>query len=188
MSFWNTSSGDNAAENASTEYDVGGGFEIIPDKSMVICEVDQAGWAQDDSFNNFISLRWSVVKPEALAGTKIFHKLWVEDPDPRAKDADKKRDKALNMLAAIDANCGGKLARKGTRPTDDDLALALVGKPMGTFVRVWEMGGNEGNWIAAVKPMKATEVKVAEAAAPKSGGGARSGSIAADIGDSEIPF
>lgn len=189
MSFWATSTGGNAAENANTEFDAGGGFEIIPDKSTVIAEPDDVGWAQDQSFNNYISIRWNVTKPEELAGRKVFQKLWVEDLDPNSKDEQKamqKRDKALNMLAAIDANAGGKLARKGARPSDDELAIALVGKPMALFLRVWENRDKEpgGNWVAGVKP-KNTETVIGKAAVskPKANGG----SFGDDLGD-DIPF
>ena len=196
MSFWATSSGGNAAQDASNEFETGGGFEIIPDKSTVLAEIDQAGWAQDQNFNNYISLRWNVLKPEEVAGRKVFQKLWVEDLDPNAKDEKKgmeKRDKALNMLAAIDANAGGKLARKGSRPTDDELALALIGKPMAIFLRIWENRDKEpgGNWVAGVYP-KNRDLALGKPAAPKSGGGGSSmsasrGGFGEDLGD-DIPF
>lgn len=196
MSFWATSDGGNATENAATEYESGGGgFEIIPDKSTVLAEVDQAVWAQDASFNNYIALRWNVLKPEEVAGRKVFHKLWVEDLDPNAKDQKKgmeKRDKALNMLAAIDANAGGKLARKGSRPTEDELALALVSKPMAIFLRIWENRdkGPGGNWVAGVYP-KNKELALGKAPAPKAGGNVSRGNGGVSFGtdlDDDVPF
>lgn len=201
MSFWSTSTGDNAAENASTEFDSGGGFEVIPDKSNVIAEPDQAMWAEDRDGNRYINIRWSVLKPDEVSGRKFFQKLWVDDLDPKATDTTKamqKRDKALNMLASIDANAGGKLARKGTRPTDDELALALVGKPMGVFLRVWDKEetdayGNKtkepgGNWVAAIKPKTVTPFLSKAMPKPNTGGGSAGGSNFGDDLDSDIPF
>jgi hypothetical protein len=194
MSFWATSTGENVADNATNEFDAGGNFELIPDNSSVLAYVDEAGWAKDDNFNEYISIKWKVQKPEAVEGRVVFQKLWVKDPEPNAlkkgaEKADQKRDKALRMLAAIDANAGGKLARKGTEPSDDELMLALANKPMVITVKTWEMdtkdGKKEGNWVAAVSP-KTKELKlgkVAEKAAPAMAGGGYK-----DDDDSAIPF
>src|SRR5690606_38171870 len=122
----------------------------------------------------------------------VFQKLWVKDPEPNAlkkgaEKADQKRDKALRMLAAIDANAGGKLARKGTEPSDDELMLALANKPMVITVKTWEMdtkdGKKEGNWVAAVSP-KTKELKLGKAAEPKREP-VRAGT---PLEDDEIPF
>lgn len=190
MSFWATSSGDNAAEKATTEFDAGGGFEIIPDGSTVMAAVDTVQWEQDKSFNRYINIKWKVSAPEQLAGRVTFQKLWVADADPRAATPEKaqsKRDKALRMLAAIDANAGGRLAKKGTEPTDDELTLALVNKPMVITVKVWEMGDGVGNWVAAVHP-RTKELKIGETAPPKpSASNSTSGGLGADM-DDDIPF
>lgn len=189
MSFWSTSTGENVAENPTTEYEAGGGtFELIPDNSSVLAYVDDAAWAEDQSFNKYINLKWKVQKPEAMEGRVVYQKLWVKDPDPRAKSSEKadiKRDKALRMLVAIDANAGGKLSRKGAEPSDDDLMLALANKLMVITVKTWEMDTNDGkksgNWIAAVHP-KTKELKLGaalEAKKPAKG---------SDLGDDDIPF
>ena len=185
MSFWKTSTGDDAAETASTEYDIGGSI-VIPDDSTVLAIVESAMWRKDASFNEYIELTWAVLKPDEVAKAKVWQKLWVKDADPRAKDrdaADKKRDNALRMLATIDANAGGKLARSGREPEDDDLALALTNKPMTIKVKVWEMNGSSGNWIAAVMP-KDRPLELGKAA-PKPSGGVNA---KPDLGDDEIPF
>lgn len=154
--FWKLSDGDDATETDGA-YDSGGGdFAVIPDNTTAIAVIDNAEWTQDAHMNEYIKLRWSVVKPDDLENRKIFHKLWVKDLDPKAKDGKAKRDKALRMFAAIDANAGGKLAKRGREPEADDMALALYNKPMGIKIKVWSMedretGGKiEGNWIAAV--------------------------------------
>lgn len=173
MSFWNTSSGENVAETATTEYDAGGGgFELIPDGSTVLAYSEEAFWEQKDTgkMERYIKIKWKVQKPEGVEGRVVFQKLWVKDHDPQAKPekAEAKREKALRMLATIDANAGGRLAKRGTEPSDDDLALALVNKPMAITVKVWEIDGAQGkidgNWIAAVHP-KNHELKLGEAKA-----------------------
>ena len=58
------------------------------------------------------------------------------------------------MLMAIDANCGGKLAKLRDTPQDEDLMMSLIGKPVAIKVQVWDINGKTGNWISAVAPAK----------------------------------
>lgn len=196
MSFWDLSDGESAATGEKEYEQATGNLEPIPDGSSVLAIIDEAKWGETrDRDAEFISLRWSVTGPEEYINRKVFQKLWVTDDDPNTTDADKmakKRDKAKRMLAAIDANCGGKLARKAARPTDDDLALALTNKPMVIKCMVWEMKStdgtmNSGNWIAAVAPRsKGVDVKAAKAPAAKSTPAASS--FGDDLDDDLIPF
>lgn len=187
--FWTTSDGE--AIESTKEFDGGGGgFELIPDGSSVLAMPDEAGWEENKDGDRFIKIRWNVVKPEEFANRKVFHKLWVLDDDPNAKDPAKKRDKAKMMLAAIDANAGGKLAAKGKMPTDDDLALALINKPMVIRVHEYEgqNGGNAGNWVAAIMPktheLKIGKLKYGEAKKPYGVTNSRG----SDDMDDEVPF
>lgn len=152
MSFWQTSAGENVTENVEKEYDAGGGYTLIPDKTNCLMMIHSAGWDKDRDGNRYVKIRWDAIKPEAVAKTVTFQKIWCADFNPKWKpdEAQKKRDKALRMLAAIDANSGGKLAKAGCEPDDDDLALALTNKQMMAKVMVWEIDGKEGNWIAAI--------------------------------------
>ena len=191
MSFWDLSDGESAATGEKEYEQETGNLDPIPDGSSVMAVIDEAKWnyTRDENAEH-ISLRWSVSEPEQYRNRKVFQKLWVTDDDPNTKDAakmDKKRDKAKKMLAAIDANCGGKLAKNARRPTDDDLALALTNRPMVIKCMVWEMGDNTGNWIAAVSPRsKGIDVKEAKAPARKASSPARGG-FADDL-DPDIPF
>jgi hypothetical protein len=75
----------------------------------------------------------------------------------RVFDADtKKRDKALNMLAAIDKNAGGVLAQFNAAPTNVTL-LQIMNKPILIKVMVWEINDKTGNWVAAVSPRSVEE-------------------------------
>ena len=195
MGFWNTSDGEDAAKTG-TEYEIpGGSMDPIPAGSSVLAMIDEAKWdhTQNDA-EEFVSLRWTVLAPEEYKNRKVFHKLWVTDHDPNAKDHAKavaKTDKARKMLAAIDANAGGKLTAKDARPSDDDLARALQDRPMVITLMTWDSntGGAGGNWVAAVAP-KNKPLKIGDKVAPKakpasqgSSGGAYAGGM-----DDEIPF
>ena len=194
MSFWDLSDGG-TARDTETEYEIpSGNLDPIPDGSSVLAMIDEAKWDEKDGAD-FISLRWTVLEPDEYKNRKVFQKLWVTDDDPNAKDssaASKKRDKARRMLAAIDANAGGKLTKKEGIPTDETLTTCLTNKPMIIKCMIWEMPDRErhgefirGNWIAAVAPKsKGIDVKEAKAA-PAAKGGAPAG--IADLGD-EVPF
>jgi hypothetical protein len=195
MSFWDLSDGGNAADTG-TDFEIpgGGNMDPIPDGSSVLAMIDEAKWSKKDEAE-FISLRWTVLSPDEYKNRKVFQKLWVTDDDPSAKDADKaatKRDKARRMLAAIDANAGGKMSQKPGTPTDETLTACLSNKPMIIKCMVWEMPDREspgafisGNWISAVSP-KAKGIDVKDAA-PKKVAAQRVGN--SDLGDDEeIPF
>lgn len=193
MSFWDLSDGGSASDTG-TEFEIpSGNMAPIPDGSSVLAMIDEAKWDEKDG-SDYISLRWTVLIPDEFKNRKVFQKLWVTDDDPGVSDeskAAKKRDKARRMLAAIDANAGGKLTRKEGAPTDETLTACLTNKPMIIKCMVWEMQDREkpgevisGNWIAAVAP-KGKGIDVKDAPPPKlrpaSGGG---GSALAD----DIPF
>ena len=194
MGFWNLSDGEDAAKTGA-EYEIpGGNMDPIPAGSSVLAMIDEAKWdhTQNDA-EEYISLRWTVLAPEEYKNRKVFHKLWVTDHDPNAKDTAKaiaKTDKARKMLAAIDANAGGRLTAKDARPSDDDLARALQDRPMVITLMVWESntGGGGGNWVSAVAP-KNKELKIGDKApAKKSGGNPLDFNRRGPEVDDEIPF
>jgi hypothetical protein len=191
MSFWSTSAGEDLTKQpVQREYEApaGDALEPIPDGSTVLAYIKEAKWDKDKNDNRYVKIRWDVLEPASVAKRVVFQKLWVLDDDPNAKDAaaaNKKRDNALKMLMAIDANCSGKLAAKGSIPSDDDLALALTSASMLILCKVWSMkaaDGSEmsGNWIAGVFPKGSRDVKVPEAAKKPAPG-------FDDLGD-DIPF
>ena len=172
--FWGLSEGGSAAENATSEFDAGGGnMDVIPPETNVLAAIDEAKWSKNQKGDEFISLRWAIMFPEEFANRKVFQKVWVTDFDPSvlAKGEDKaiaKRDKAKRMLAAIDTNAGGKLLAKPIMPTDESMTLHLTNKPMIIKVMVWEiidrMTGDvaTGNWIGAVASKANVKVSTPE--------------------------
>ncbi len=195
MGFWNTSDGESVA-NTGTEYEVATSMEPIPEGSSVMAIIDEANWATTQNGEEYVSLRWAVLAPDQFKNRKVFQKLWVTDHDPNATDRQKaiaKTDKHRKMLAAIDANAGGKLTAKDAKPSTDDLTMALTNKPMVITLGVWESntGGNGGNWVMAVAP-KTKELKVgtAKAAKPRPQSSGSGGAYAGGgrVMDDEIPF
>lgn len=191
MSFWSTSTGENLAaqskEEAAAYTPPTNDLEPIPGKSKVRAFIKEAGWDKNDKGDRYIKLRWDVTKPDAYAKRVVFQKLWVKDPDPSAKNPEDKRDKALRMLAKIDAMAGGKLAAKGSEPSDDELLIALANKEVVIAVELWEMEGRDGpmsgNWVRDVYPLEGTAIVIGEAKAattPKGGND--------DLGGDDIPF
>ena len=144
MSFWQKQDGSQV-EN-TTSFEMGGGdIKPIPNNTALIAAIEEAKWA-DYQGESYINLKWRVMRPSEFANRVIFQKLKVF--------SDKQGDKAKQMLAAIDANCGGKLAKLRDTPQDEDLMMSLIGKPVAIKVQVWDINGKTGNWISAVAPAK----------------------------------
>ena len=185
MSFFNLSDNSNAADTGSS-FEMGGGdLPPIPNNTDVLAAPDDAKWDKTIDGEQYISLRWTVLAPKEYANRKIFQKVRVLNAD------EKKADKAKRMLAAIDANAGGKLTADGGRPTDQSLVVALVNKPMVLKLMVWEMLKDDGttgtgNWVAAVSPRKQGGAQTAPAAAeqPPAPQPAGAGSVV----DDDIPW
>jgi hypothetical protein len=155
MSFWDLNDGQQI--DNSGQFEMGGGdLEPIPNGTGCISAIEEAKWDEYEG-DRYISLKWKVIKPDQYGNRVIYQKIKVygmaNDKDPRAT-----ADKAKRMLAAIDANAGGKLMKVTGEPSDTDLMSCLVGKVMAIKVMVWKMkrDGEEksGNWIGAVAPAK----------------------------------
>jgi len=150
MSFWSTQ--DGVATDTGTEFEVGGNMEPIPGGSCLKSMITGAEWKRFEDDPEFINLEWTVLEPSEYKNRKIFQKLRVNNED------NNKRDKALRMLAAIDANAGGQLAKTGDTPTDQDLQAALLNKIMMIDVQVWTITAEQsndglersGNWVNKV--------------------------------------
>lgn len=157
-------------DNQGAEFEVSGGnMEPIHDNTQLLAIIDEAMWSEDKHNGGWmIELRWTVMQPELYKNRKVFQKLRIESSDA------KKSEKAKRMLLAIDANAGGNIARAGRKPTDTDLAVNLMNKPMVIKVMVWEMDGEDGekrrgNWVCAVSPrnkQQAAPAPVAPTAPP----------------------
>ncbi len=149
-SFWTTS--DNQEIKPTTTFESGGGNSVIPDNTTCLAMIDEAMLSSYEG-NTHISIRWQVLEPSVYKGRKVFQKVKVFDTDPKVSD------KAKKMLAAIDANAGGKLAQSNEAPSDISLAKALLSKPMLIKVMVWEMNDRTGNWVSMVSPRTTTAPK-----------------------------
>lgn len=140
MSFFKLSEGQ---LDTTGSFAVSTDIEPMPKDTQVKALADEAKWDEYQG-ERYISIRWNVLAPKQFANRKIFQKLKVEQSDA------KKRDKAIQMLAAIDANCGGKLMSAGVEPTNDSMQKNILMKPMVLLLDVWDIDGKKGNWIKAV--------------------------------------
>ena len=138
---------DEQKATASTgKFEMGGG-EPIPDNTDALAAIDEIKWSEYEG-QRYISARWAIMLPDEYKNRKVFQKIRVLEPDTN------KADKARRMLAAIDANAGGGLLVSNEEPTDMSLMQNLANKAMVIKIMVWEMNGNNGNWVAAVSPKK----------------------------------
>ena len=173
MGFWNLS--DGKAVESKSEFELGGGFEVIPDGSRVLAAVEEC---KDDQWEGerFFNLKWRILEGE-YKNRIIFQKLKV------FSSKEKQRDNAITMLAAIDANAGGKLMASGKEPTDFAIASALANRPMILLLRVWESEDKQktGNYVAGVFSRQQTKA----VPAPKQS--AQSNEPPMDF-DDDIPF
>lgn len=172
MSIFKLSNGRSATTNGNM--DMGGGnLAPIPEGTKVRAIITEAKWDQYEG-TRYIKLRWDVADGE-FKKRVIFQKIKVFESSP--ENADRQRA----MLAAIDFNAGGRLAKLDKdEPSDVDLASALCNKVMVIRLGVWEMGDKSGNWINAVQ----SATQQASAPAPQSAPAAP----AQDNYDDYIPF
>lgn len=147
MSFFTTSTGENLASSASTDFVAGAAdFGLFPKGTRLLSVIEEAKIKNFEG-EDYINLKWSVAAPTEHKNRKVFQKVKVWQADPA------KRDTHIRMLAAIDANCGGKLMATGKEPDDFSLQY-LTNHPMVIELDVWDMNGKQGNWVRAVSARK----------------------------------
>ena len=157
MSFWTTSEGKSAATEATGKFEASSSYELIPDGTTAMAIITKPSIEQFQG-DEYINVEWTIVKPDAFKNRKIFQKVRVWDNNP------KKADKAKSMLANIDKNAGGKLAKLDKDPTNESLAV-LTGKTMLIKILIWSIDDKTGNYIGAVSPR--TTEEAAPAPTPK---------------------
>jgi hypothetical protein len=157
MSFWTTSEGKSATTEATGKFEASASYELIPDGTTALAIITKPSIEQYNG-DEYINVEWTIAKPEAYKNRKIFQKVRVWDSNP------KKADKAKAMLANIDKNAGGKLAKLDKDPTNESLAV-LTGKTMLIKILIWSIDDKTGNYIGAVSPR--TTEEAAPAPTPK---------------------
>lgn len=148
----------------------GGGLLPLPENTQVRIGIAEAKWETSEREGTFISLKHQVTAPACYKGRIIFQKLHVNPVDGTEnlklsdEQRQKKKSKALKMLAVIDTNSGGKLLGSPDKPTDLKLQSCLVGKTMMMMVGVYEFDTKDGakipnrvdflrgNWVKKVAP------------------------------------
>lgn len=156
MSFWSTSDGKTI--DTSGEFDSNPELEVIPENTCVPVmatefkiEPNEGEYSDQKDGSQLVKVRWDVYEGE-YKGRVIFQKLYLW------ANEDKKRDKAIRMLAAIDANAQGGLMQSGQEPTEYAMAQALCNKPQIIQLGIWNKKEKDengqkvpgGNWVRAV--------------------------------------
>jgi len=161
--FWTTDDGEDIREKVDADKDLpdnGGSFEPLPDKTKVLAIVTDAGIKEKDGAQHAYAVL-EIVKPEAYARRKLFPSFWVFDDNPNAADPEKKRKNDKLRFTKLDASCGGKLARKNSAPSGDDIALAFTNKQVIVHVMLMtpkEDGKEPFNWYSDYWPKSAKEI------------------------------
>lgn len=148
----------------------GGGLLPIPERTQVKICIAEAKWDTTDGDGTFISLKHQVLAPACYKNRVVFQKIHVNPVDGTNNskltddERQKKRSKALKMLAVIDTNAGGKLCQSTERPTDVKLQSNLVGKQMMMMLGEYCFDTKDGqkipnpidymrgNWVMKVAP------------------------------------
>ena len=126
-------------------------FTQIPDGTMALARIESIANAEYQG-NKYISIDWTLSDGD-FKGAKVNQKLKVYG-DPMAKDSDKTRHRALNMLKLIYQLYNTKPSHAGD-PTDKDL-MVFVGKIAGILIRETEPNeaGRQYNWVAEIHDAK----------------------------------
>lgn len=151
-SLFLTSNGEAIKSDGS--YKESSPFEPIPEGVVAIAVIEEATFGEYEGVKN-IRTRWSIVEGD-YRNRKIFYNLYVNHNDSQ------KRDRARNMLGAIDLNCGGNLAKMTTEIQDFDLASNLLYKPMCIKIGLYEVNDKVKNTIRAVSSTSSDYVKPSE--------------------------
>lgn len=145
----------------------------IPDGTQVKIAIKEVKWDTTEREGTFINFQHQILAPACYKGRVIFQKLHVnpiegtENVKLDEEKRQKKRSKALRMLAVIDTNAGGKLLSSPEKPTDIKLQSCLAGKQMMMQLGVYvfdmkdgqkipnEVDYMRGNWVRKVAPKTA---------------------------------
>ncbi len=126
-------------------------FTHIPDGTMALARIESFMNAEYQG-NKYLSIDWILTDGD-FKGAKVNQKLKVYG-DPQAKDSDKTRHRALNMLKLIYQLYNVKPKHAG-EPEDQDL-IVFVGKAAGIKIRETEPNadGKQYNWVAEIHEAK----------------------------------
>lgn len=145
---------------ADGSMEMGGSMEPIPEGTQVLAYIEDAKVEDPSEYSKVkkVKLTWTVLQPEEYKNRKVFHNIKAYDEKPEVA----KKHRA--MLAAIDANAGGKLLASGKEPDDLLLMSCLSQKQMILKLAVWDMNDNKGNWVMSVAPKGAATAQAAPVA------------------------
>ena len=148
QAFWESSLGEVTGSAADA---FAKSFTQIPDGTMALARIESFINAEYQG-NKYLNIDWILTDGD-FKGAKVNQKLKVFG-DPQAKDSDKTRHRALNMLKLIYQLYNIKPSHAG-EPTDKDLSI-FIGKPAGIKIRETEPNaeGKQYNWVAEIHDTK----------------------------------
>jgi uncharacterized protein YbdZ (MbtH family) len=114
MSFWN-----NASNNGQGQFSMEEDIKPIPENTECLAHIEDAVWGDrphPTDGDQYINIKWQVLKPQDYKNRKVFQKLRVLHNNPE------KAKKQISMLAAIDKNADAGLQEKDGVPDDADLS------------------------------------------------------------------
>lgn len=126
-------------------------FTHIPDGTLALAKIESFANAEYNG-SKYLSIDWILIDGD-FKGQKVNQKLKVFG-DSLAKDSEKARFRALNMLKLLYQLFNVKPKHPG-EPSDQDLAV-FIGKDAGLKIRETEPNdqGRQYNWVAEVHPAK----------------------------------
>ena len=171
---------------------LGNGFFVAAEFALVKLRHTQAvGLAERHGWRGRLLLNAPSV---AQVRTEIRAEKDADKAAAEEAKAEKKRDRARRLFAAIDANAGGKLAKKPGKPDAEAILIALANKPMVIRLGEYEGRTRDGgttmrNYVQAVAPKTEETYLPPPKERPASRPAPRSGAPAGGMTfDDEIPF
>lgn len=121
-------------------------FITIPDGTTALAKIEKFSIESMDF--KYYQIEWVLVGGE-FKGRHVFQKIKALEADPRDKDPNKTRHRALNMLMLIYRMFNQTPAQERA-PSDNDLKV-FIGKHAGIKIQEWQNAeGKTGNWISEV--------------------------------------
>jgi len=162
----------NELPESTGEFEQKSKYTPIPKGTIVTAHIEEAkndGFPGSSHLNP--NLKWCVDEPQEYKGRTFYQSLPTNGTDPSGQyyKADAQRDimaDAINMILAIDKNCGGNIGVLRRKPTSEELTKHLVGGSMKLLLGVSKKDKNFVEKVFANTAQQAPAKKEAPKAKP----------------------
>lgn len=118
----------------------------IPHDTTVKAQISAIAWTSWEG-NQYVSATWTVEAPAEYKDRKVWQSFYLMETDAA------KLEQTQEMLLAVDANCGGKIAAANPQSVND-ITDALLSNLIGTTMLLKLVVTKAGrNFIAKVSPL-----------------------------------